>query len=169
MQQLNHFDLLAFLSAFIFSPAIIVLSAIEVYKGSNVYYWTAPNLTSDDLVKAIIPIVISGLGLVEMIMSVTALFYLCCNSQPSLYGGSMDKTVLRTPQPYYSQGTYDRPYNTQQTNCNSGCGGQSSAFYAAQAPPRCSATYNQYNTGPMPQCGGFKQCSPNPAYNYFRS
>jgi len=171
MQPIGHFDLLAFICTFIFTPAIIVLSAVEVYKGRNIYYWTAANLQTDDLVKAIIPIVISGLGLVEFIMCFTAFLSVCCNSSSAghMYGGSMDKPVLRTAQ-QYPQGTYDRPYTAQPTNqvCRTSCGGQASTFYAAQAPPRVTSTYNQYNTGPM-GCSGFKQCSPNPAYNYFRS
>jgi len=159
MRQVNYFDLFAFICAFIFTPAIIVLSAIEVWMGRDVYYWNGQNggLTSDDLVKAIIPIVISGLGLVMMIMTLTALFYLCCNQ-------------AGPPMPYtnqysgYPQGTYDRPYKMQQAN-NQVTRSQASTFYAAQAPPRVTSTYNQYHTGPMP-CGG---CAPNNAYNYFRS
>ena len=178
MQQLMYFDLMAFISAFIFTPAIIVLSAIEVYRGHNVYYWTSAGLVEDDLVKAIIPIVIAGVGLIEMIMCVIAVFYLCCcnpaaTAASNMYGsGRMDKTVVMgSAQHYNPQATYDRAYNTQPTNQMScaPCGGQSSSFYAAQTPPRFSSTYNQFNTGPM-QCNGFKQCSaPNPAYNYFRS
>jgi hypothetical protein len=162
MQQVNYFDFLAYLCAFIFTPAIVVLSAIEVYRGSGVYYWPAVN-QSDDLVKAIIPIVISGLGLVEFIMCLTGMFYLCCNQASSMMygGGAMGQPVMRpTTSPYIAQATYDRAYNTQPIQK-----AVASSFYAAQAPPRCNSTYNQFNTGPM----ACKQCSPNPAYNYFRS
>jgi len=168
MHQFHYFDLLAFLCAFVFSPAIIVLSAIEVYKGSSIYYWTAKYLTQDDLVKAIIPIVIAGLGLIEFLMCLSSFFDLCCctPNAGSLYGGgAMDKTILRSPQQFngYAQGTYDRPYNSQPVNQ------VASSFFSAQAPPRISSSYNQYNTGPI-ACNGFKQCSaPNPAYSYFRS
>jgi len=180
MQQVNFFDLFAFISTFIFSPAIVVLSSIEVYKGRGAYYWpAATELGQDDLIKAIIPIVIAGLGFIEFLMSLIAFFSLCCNPTTAattgqVYGGGfMDKTIIQSSKASnqyngYPQATYDRAYNTQPANqgFRASGGGQSSSFYAAQAPPRCASTYNQFNTGPM-QCN--RQCAPNPAYNYFRS
>jgi len=172
-QQGSCFDYLAFVSAFVFTPAIIVLSAIEVYKGSNVYYWTAPDLSQDDLVKAIIPIVIAGLGFIEHIMTAVAFFTLCCcaNHASITYGTTGQAPVIRAPTQqinwYQQGGAYDRT-QTQPANgmlASPYNAGQSASFYA----PTRTSSYNQFNSGPSNQCGGgFKQCSPNPAYNYYR-
>ena len=73
----SWFDLFAFISTFIFAPAMIAISVAQVVKGRKIYYWTSID-GSDDLAKAIIPIVIAGLGAIELLMSFIAYSYLCC-------------------------------------------------------------------------------------------
>jgi hypothetical protein len=69
----------AAISLFIFTPAMVILSAIEAYKGAGIYYWTAqPPLTTDDQAKAAIPITIACLGFVEHIMAAIAFWAACC-------------------------------------------------------------------------------------------
>jgi len=72
------FELFSFLCAFIFAPAMLVISAIEVWKGVGVFYWTASQLSSDDTVKAALPIAIAVLGFIEFLMCSIALYYGCC-------------------------------------------------------------------------------------------
>jgi len=176
-EKLNWFDLLAFLSAFVFTPAIVVLSAVEVYKGANVYYWSAMDLPKDDLAKAIIPIVIAGLGFIEHVMCFIAISYICCcTAKPvSQYDTGRvvvgQTTVIRTPQQCNTcpapQGPYDRPYNiakpggSQQIYQTSFPG--ASSFYA----PRTTTTYNHY-TGAN-GISQFRSGTPNPAYSFFKA
>lgn len=118
----SWFELFAFLSAFIFAPAMIVLSALEVWKGSGIYYWsydTSSSLTKDDLAKAIIPIVIAGLGLIEFLMAFIAIWNLCCCRREH-GGGEMvtyQKQQVDVGQRTFVQAARPITYGECQTGC----------------------------------------------------
>jgi len=83
MLQNSWFELLAFVCTFIFIPAMVVISALEVYKGVNIYYWMYMSpLKADDLAKAIIPIVIACLGFIQFMMCCCAFLDVCCCNGP---------------------------------------------------------------------------------------
>jgi len=136
MTQNCWFEAFAFLSGFIFAPAMIVLSAFEVYKGAGVYYWTYQNpLKADDLVKAIIPIVIAGLGLLELLMCVTAFWDICCQGQGQQGMGTYSTgtvQVVRAPAPVFSSAPVMRTSNC--APCNGIVNPQSATIYRS-APP----------------------------------
>jgi len=165
MVQNCWFETLAFASAFLFTPAMIVISAFEVYKGSNIYYWnfSAP-LTANDLIKAIIPIVIAGLGLIEHIMCACAFWDVCCcQGQTGAAYNAGPVTVMRPAPPMIRQinpsqcNTCPQPSSSMAVyNSNP------SSFYA----PRGATTYN-YSCG-MNSSPYSRQLGPNPAYGYFR-
>lgn len=176
----SWFEFFAFLSAFIFTPAMVVISAIEVYKGSNVYYWNymAP-LTSDDLAKAIIPIVIAGVGFIEHAMTFIAICYICCchAKGPEVVYGTTKIGYAGQPAAIYP--TYDRPVygaapRTQvacQQDCRTNQPAFPGSFYSSSSgfAPR-PTTYNYFsNMGASAQQGGFRSPPPNQAYNFFRS
>lgn len=163
----SWFEFFAFVSAFIFAPAMCVLSALEVYKGRNIYYWKA-NDGSDDLAKAIIPIVIAGLGAVEFLMSFIAIVYVCC-CRHDTYGQTV-VTTYRQPAVDVGPRTFvetSRPAITYGGGCQTGC---NTGYRPGPSPPRVTAC----STG----CGGgggvyYRPAtttgfSPRPTtYNYF--
>jgi hypothetical protein len=139
----SWFELFAFLSAFVFAPAMIVLSALEVYKGSKIYYWSALD-NSDDLAKAIIPIVIAGLGLVEFLMAFIAFAQLCwCRQQYAT-----EQIVTHRQRVDVGQRTFVQSNVPAITN---GCySGDCQTNYAPRVPsPRVTTTYG----GPAPPSG----------------
>lgn len=96
-QRSSWFEILAFLCTFLFAPALIALSVVEIVKGVNIYYWKGIN--GDDLAKAIIPIVIGFHGIIELLMSLIAFSYLCCCSVNNYYSDTYIErpdTVSRT-------------------------------------------------------------------------
>jgi len=159
----SWFELLAFLCGFIFTPAMVVLSAIEVYKGSNIYYWTymAP-LTSDDLAKAIIPIVIAVLGFIEHIMTAVAAWNICCCHGPAevVYGSHM---TYGAPMPAVT--TYDRPVYGVAPRTQIACqsASQPVSFYNTRP---AQTTYNYFSSMGNPTA--YRSAVPNSAYNFFR-
>jgi hypothetical protein len=176
--QSSWFELLAFLCAFIFTPAMIVLSAFEVYKGAGIYYWAFMTpLTSDDLVKAIIPIVIAVLGLIEHFMTFIAICNICCcnTGAGAVYGTSK----MTYGAPAVMHGTYDRPvYQAApraQVSCQQNCRTSQGpsfpgSFYSGSsgfvARP---TTYNYFNNmAPSANQAAFRPAAPNSAYNFFR-
>jgi len=188
-QQCDWFQLLAYTSALLFTPAMTVISAIEVYKGRNIYYWTATNLDQDDLAKAIIPIVIAVLGFIEHVISLTTLLCLCCfsghvqarpqSSSAHVYGTSLvdmgRTTVINTIQPTnrIQSVSTQVPYNICRPTANMAGGRFScgpsypSTFYPSSPLPSCPMRSSAGN-----QWTGLNQCqaaTPNPAYNFFRS
>jgi len=98
-------EFLAFVSAFIFTPAMVILSAIEAFKGAGVYYWPYMSpLTMDDQAKAALPITIAVVGFIEHIMAAIALWSLCCcpsgHASTATYGMStMEQAVMPLPAP----------------------------------------------------------------------
>lgn len=162
----SWFDLFAFISTFIFAPAMIVLSALEVFYGSGVYYWTATD-GSDDLAKAIIPIVIAGLGLVELLMTFIAFVQVCCCRQQYVA-----EQVITTQRVDYGQRTY---VQSNVPAITGGCySGDCQTNFAPRVPsPRITTTYGGPTAAPSgnavyyrpPTTTGF---SPRPTtYNYF--
>lgn len=136
------FEFFAFVSAFIFAPAMIALSVVQVVKGHNIYYWKASSELNgdDDLAKAIIPIVIAGLGAVELLMSFIAITYLCCCG-----ANYVAREVVTYPQPV-PQTTFvqtSRPAIT--------CGGDCQTNFTPRIPnpPRVTAC-----SSPGQSCGG---------------
>lgn len=165
MTQNCWFEIFAFLCAFIFTIAMIVLSALEVYKGANIYYWTYQSpLTANDLVKAIIPIVIAGLGLLEHIMCFGAFWDICCCQGPRMTTYAAEPVQMMRAPAVMSAPPMIRPSTSCNTCPQPAYGG--SSFYS----PRGATTYN-YSTSCGP-CGGSspynRQLGPNPAYNFFR-
>lgn len=153
------FELLAFLSAFIFAPAMVVLSAMEVSKGKSIYYWTGW-WGSDDLAKAIIPIVIAGLGAIECLLALIAIFYLCCGRQgysggEVVYQQNIDvgsRTFVQAKAPCGPCQTNFAPRMEapRVTSCSTGaCGGGGNGVYYRPATttgfaPR-PTTYNYFS------------------------
>jgi len=162
-QRHSCLEFFAFVCTFLFTPAMCALSAVEVWKGAGVYYWTYSSpLTSDDLVKAAIPLAIAGLGLVELIMCFFALCMTCCgshyNSGVATYGvGRVElgappaPVILRT-------GTYDRP--SYQPPAGPRAQIFPATFNANRGPQLSGASY--YSGGG----GGFPAPRPT-TYNYF--
>lgn len=165
----SWFEMFAFISAFIFAPAMIVLSAIQVYKGHDIYYWNAVD-GDDDLAKAIIPIVIAGLGLVEFLMCFIAIIYVCCcrnnysstevvtYRQPAIDVGQRTFVETRPAMPAITYG------GGCQTGCNTGFSNPAPRVTACSGPGRsCGGGGGVYYRSPATT--GF---SPRPTtYNYF--
>jgi len=171
---------------------MVVISAIEVWKGTNVFYWTANGLPSDDIVKAALPIAIAAAGGIEWLMCAIGLYYACC-CQHSAASSSTVVTTTTTntyPEPVMvNNATYERP----------GCQPCAAARHPQpQLPPPsscqpCAAKQNFYSAGgmgggmgmggglgggmgggcsscPRPTTyNNFSQMAPNPAYNFYRS
>jgi len=177
-------ELLVFLCTFVFTPAMIVISAIEVWKGVNVFYWTANGLPSDDTVKAALPISIAVLGFIEWLMCAVALYYCCC-CQHTMASASTVVTSTNTyqPQPVMVQSaTYERP------GCQPCAARQALPAPAPSCQP-CASKQSFYSAGGIGggmgmgggMGGGCSSCprpmsynnyggmSPNPAYNFYRS
>jgi len=186
-QQCGCYQLLAFSSVLIFTPAMVVISAIEVYKGRNVYYWKAQSLPEDDLVKAILPIVIASLGFIQHVVSLFALSCMCCCTvhapsrlvQPSnhVYGTSLvdmgRTTVINCTQPtnrIQQLSPNQLPYNnvcrpTANLGCRTSCGAgptYPSSFFTT-TPTRTSVNNQWMGMNQYPAV------SANPAYNFFRT
>jgi len=137
-------ELLCFLCAFIFSIAMVVISGIEVWKGVNVFYWTASGLPSDDIVKAAIPIAIAALGFVEHVMCFIAFYYCCCcrhNSSVASTSEVVTTTTTTNTNMYQHQPqhvmTYERP---------------------AAAPGGCQPCQARQMLPPPPSAGGCQPC-----------
>jgi hypothetical protein len=150
-------EFLAFICTFLFTPAMCALSAIEVWKGAGVYYWTysAP-LTSNDLVKAAIPLAIAGLGLVELLMCFIALCYTCCCEYARPAGFATYGVAAPAPQVVVRSGTYDRPVYQP------ACGPRAQIFPPAfnRGPPQFSgASYGGGFAAPQPPRSS---CAPGP-------
>jgi len=191
MRKSMCMELLVFLCTFIFTPAMIVISAIEVWKGMNVFYWTANGLPTDDIVKAALPIAIAVLGGIEWLMCAIGLYYCCCCQHTG--GTTSAETIVTTttntyhPQPVMmNSATYERP----------GCQPCAAARQHIPAPTPscqpCAAKQTYYSAGGMGggmgmmgggMGGGCSSCprpttynnfgggqmAPNPAYNFYRS
>jgi hypothetical protein len=181
------FEGFAFVSAFIFCPAMVVLSAIEVYKGANIYYWSPSiPLTQDDLIKAILPIIIAAIGFVMFIMCFIAITYQCCCTSKDLSQyGTMEAGRVTTMRPSSGSGVYGGVYS-------GGCGScAASRPQVSQSPysvgrPNSSAFQGSFFSPPAAQTGFsarpttynyFSNMNPsafrspaapaNPAYNFF--
>jgi hypothetical protein len=174
----SWFELLAFLSAFIFTPAMVVISAFEVHKGAEIYYWNYSSpLTMDDLVKAIIPIVIAGLGFIEHVMTFIAICYICCchaGGPAVVYGtkhigyGGPPAVVTTYDRPAYQ--VAPRTQVTCQQDCRSSQPAFPSSFYSSSSgfAPR-PTTYNYFsNKSPSCNQGACRQSAPNSAYNFYQ-
>jgi len=166
----SWFDLFAFISAFIFAPAMIVLSALEVYDGATIYYWSAFD-GMDDLAKAIIPIVIAGLGLVEFLMAFIAFAKVCwckqeyateqyITTQQRVDVGQRTFVQASTPAITSGYGDYQTNYapRVPSPRVTTTYGGQ--ATYGGLAPPSGNGVYYR-----PPTTTGFS-ASPT-TYNYF--
>jgi len=153
------FEVKAFVCGIIFTPAMVVVSALEVFMGAGIYYWDFDTpLTSDDLAKALIPLTIAVLGFFEFILCFCALFDMCC------YGRQMavaPMPVMRpAPAPMPASSCHTCPqssavgiYNNRMSSGPNFPG----SFYAPAGPSR---TYNYFS--------GMTPPGPNPSYNYFR-
>jgi hypothetical protein len=158
----SWFELFAFLCGFIFTPAMVVISAIEVYRGANVYYWTYTSpLTSDDLVKAIIPIVIAALGFIEHIMTAIAAWNICCchGGPEPMYGSQVAYGVAPVP----AVTTYDRPVYGMAPRTQITTSTQPMSFYNTRP---AQTTYNYFSSMGNPTA--YRSAVPNSAYNFFR-
>jgi hypothetical protein len=173
----SWFELLVFLSAFIFTPAMVVISAIEVYMGIGVYYWDSVPETSDDLTKLIIPIVIACLGFIEHVMTFIAICYICCchTGGPAVVYGT-NNIGYGGPPPVVT--TYDRPaYQvaprtqvTCQQDYRSSQPAFPGSFYSSSSgfAPR-PTTYNYFsNKSPSCNQGACRQSTPNSAYSFYQ-
>lgn len=154
-QRSSWFEVLAFLCTFLFTPAMIALSVVEIQRGVGVYYWKAYQNQADDLVKAIIPIVIGSLGIIELLMCFIAFCYVCCCSHNNAY---YSDTYIGRPD------TVSRTFQQARKPCEA-CQG-----YSAQPRPQVYSV----STGPVqPQPQAHYQATeygfaPRPTtYNYF--
>lgn len=164
-------EMFAFLSTFIFTPAMIALSAVELWKGWSVYYWSHQTpLTSDDYVKFALPVAIGGLAFLEHIMAFIVVGYVCgcCDSD-----FERDEIVVPPPAmgPRMVAGRPGAivPQRAAIVGCRSGGCGQSNypapnfsgSFYSSALPVR-PTTYNHFTKLNSPYG------SPNSAYNFYR-
>jgi len=177
---------------------MVVISAVEVWKGVRVFYWPySSGLSSDDVVKAALPIAVAALGLLEHIMSMIALYYCCCCRTHTAEVAHEVMTTTTTnmfhpqPQQHQMMSTYERP------SC------QPCASRQQLPPPRpacqpCAAKQTVYSAGgmgggmnwgmgggiggglgggmgggcsscPRPSTYNYGPSTPNPAYNFYRS
>jgi hypothetical protein len=170
-------ELLVFLCTFVFTPAMVVISSIEVWKGVGIYYWTASSpLTSDDTVKAGLPIAIAVLGFIEWFICAIALYYLCCCQHTV----AETTTAACPPQPVVvTTPTYERPAcqpcaalqpipaPVPVPSCQP-CAARPPTFYSAGGMG--GGLGGGCSVCPRPTSyNNFGQMSPNPAYSYYRS
>jgi hypothetical protein len=169
-------ELMAFLTTFIFTTAIVVISALEVWKGAGVYYWPAQP-PPENIVKLAIPLTIACLGFVEHVMCAIALYYFCCchsgasatlvNSPPHMI---QTTTIAHPPPPPAVVTTYQRP-----PTCQTACAPKPSC----QTCPSPSFPQHSFFSGGFGAGGGNctscprpitynSQMAPNPAYNFYR-
>lgn len=84
--RVPYFAFLAFLSAFIFGPAMTIISDIEIWKSIGVFYNLPLSSTktlvsghpTSDAAKFVIPLVIAIIGFLLTLVSFTAMIWSCC-------------------------------------------------------------------------------------------
>jgi len=157
--QNNWFEFVAFICGFIFTSAMVIISAIEVYKGAGIYYWMYMSpLMADDVAKASIPIVIACLGFIEHIMCNMAFWDICCcQGQNMTTYHSRPVEMMNGPGPAMG-GEY------RESSYSSGGGAGPSfpgAFYSSNQRPVSQNYFSGMNNS--------QQSGANQAYNYFRS
>jgi hypothetical protein len=153
MLQNYWFEFVAFISGFIFTPAMVVISAIEISRGAGIYYWTYQSpLLTDDIAKVSIPIAIACLGFIEHIMCVMAFWDICC-----------------------CQGKNMTTHHTEQVEVVRVPSGQVSGDYGRAGPSFPGSFYSNNMSSPSPTSYNYfsgmnnnKQFGGNQAYNYFR-
>jgi hypothetical protein len=81
------FTMLAFVSAIIFAPVMVIVSAIEAAMANHVYYNNPPY---NDYEKLIIPVCIACIGFLEFIMTAILMIRMCfCTEDPIAKNSAM--------------------------------------------------------------------------------